>query len=63
MLSSKITGKSGPEGRDWRALPDEDKDDGESEGYDENAAVHEDAPKLDDREDSILEQDTTGHMY
>ncbi len=63
MLPRELTGKSGPEGRDWRTLPDEDKDDGEGEGYNENSAVHEDAPELDDREDSILEQEATDQMY
>ena len=53
MLPRELTGKSGPE----------DKDDGEGEGHNENTAVHEDAPELDDREDSILEQDATDHMY
>lgn len=44
-------------------MPDEDKDDGSREGYNEYAAVHEDAPILDDRENSILEQNATDHVY
>ena len=63
MLSGELTGKGGPEGGDWRTLPDEDKDDGRREGYNEHAAVHEDAPKLDDGENSILEQNATDPVY
>ena len=54
-------GIGGPEGGNWRALPDENKDDGSCEGYNEDAAVHENAPKLKDREDAILKKKATNH--
>lgn len=57
MVPREVAGKGSPEGRNWRALPDEDKDDGKCEGYDEDAAVHKNTPELDYREDSVLEED------
>lgn len=63
VLSREVSGKCGPEGRNWRTLPDEDDDYGKGEGYNEDTAVHEDAPELDDRENPILEQDATNLVY
>ena len=62
VLRGEQTSKGVPEGGDWCALPDEDKDDGNCKPYDEDAAVHQDAPELDDREDSVLKQDATNRV-
>lgn len=63
MVPREIASKGGPEGGDWRTLPDEDNDDGKCEGYNEDAAVHEDASELDYRKDSVLEEDATNRTY
>lgn len=59
VLSGKFTGKSGPEGGNRRTLPNEDEDYGKREGDNKDATVHEDAPELGNRENSILEQNAT----
>lgn len=59
VVSAEIASKDGPEGRNWHTLPGEDNDDGTCKRYNENAAVHEDAPGLDYREDSIPERNAT----
>ena len=59
MLSREFAGKGGPEGGNRRTLPYEDEDYGKREGDNKDATVHEDAPVLDNRENSILEQNAT----
>lgn len=59
VLSGEFAAKSSPESGNRRTLPDEDEDYGKREGDNKDATVHENTPELDNREDSILEQDAS----